>query len=352
MIGHLKSGISGITLLLTATIHPRSTIFVRRSDPMIRLTDYRIALSRWLSEPAISRIVFCENSGADLDQLRFDAAQQNIHNQEIIFISYTAPEPDGARGKSYGELGILSHVLSRLVLGDSARILKVTGRYAVDNFESILVDIRRHGNADIITTPGSLQGWVPSECFYATTAFLCRYLLRKRELINEAKGFYFELALAQAIAEAIRDGAIHAEFTDPHIIGVSGTMNLPRIARRSPAGIELALTPDYRFFFRATIDEFCQQMESNPERVRHRDALKLVAKFVTYNSAISPLVLTNVMFTYDDLRILQASIEGCLCEPANFAERTGFSVEDATAVSRAIERVLEEARQSNSVDNQ
>jgi hypothetical protein len=91
-----------IILLLTATIDPRSTIFVLRSDPNVRMIDYRIAIRRWLTEPDINKVIFCENSGTDLDQLRFAAANDNAHNHEIVFVSYSTPEADGKRGKGYG----------------------------------------------------------------------------------------------------------------------------------------------------------------------------------------------------------------------------------------------------------
>src|SRR5215475_13599683 len=115
-------------LLLSATIYPRSTIFVQRSNPIARLTDYQIALRHWLAEPSIDTIIFCENSGADLDPLRLTASRENALGKTVEFISYTAPEADGTHGKGYGELGILSHVLSHRILSGE-HILKVTGRY-------------------------------------------------------------------------------------------------------------------------------------------------------------------------------------------------------------------------------
>jgi hypothetical protein len=330
-----------ITLLLTATVHPRSTVFVQRSDPMARLTDYRIALNRWLAEPAVGKIIFCENSGAALDQFYTDVESENAHNQEVRFVSYTAPEADGARGKGYGELGILSHVLSSQIFGVSDRILKVTGRYAIDNFEKILADIRRFRNADIITSAWHLHKLIPSECFYAAVAFLERYMLGKRELIDDVGGFFFEHALAQAVTEAVQNGAVHFEFTDqPRLAGMSGTTNLPRSMRRNSAGVELALTPDYLIFFRITLAEFSQRIENGVEDIWQREAHGLLAKVAAYTSAKSPPALTNIVFTFDELRVLQASIEVCLRKPIGFAERMGFSIEAATLLARAIEQVL------------
>jgi hypothetical protein len=342
MIGNHRLTSSGITLLLTATINPRSTIFVLRSDPEIRMIDYRIALSRWLTEPAIDRIVFCENSGADLDQLRFVAAQNNVHNQNITFVSYFAPEADGKRGKGYGEMGMLKHLLSNHIFSYSDCILKVTGRYSIDNFGSILSDIWNHCDADIITPVMLNCDFIPSECFYSRATFLDQYLIRKQEMINDAEGCNFENVLARAITEAVSDGAKHAVFAvQPYLIGISGGENLPRSIRSTPTGIEISLTADYVAFFQRTLYEYYQLVKNDSEGVIRGDVLSLLAKFPTDISEIPLYSLSNLAFTYHELRILHDSIEACLCEPAGFFERTGFSVLAAIEVVRAIEEGLD-----------
>lgn len=345
MTGNSTSGGPKITLLLSATIHPRSTIYVLRADPAKRLADYQAAMAHWLAEPAIGRIIFCENSGAALDQLRLMASTENVYGKEIVFASYTAPEAECARGKGYGEIGILSHALSLRILGASERILKVTGRYAIDNFDSIVADIGRYQNADIITSASHPQKSMPSECFYATVAFLARYLLGKKELINDAEGFYFEHALAQAVAEAVQEGAVHAKFTDPlRILGVSGTTNLPRSVQKSSAGVEMALTPDYLAFLQATLDEFLQRAGNATWKRKLRGASALLDRISAYASSGPSAALINILFTYDELRAWHDSIRGCLREPVSFVKRTGVPLEASVTLAASIEQMLEEAR--------
>jgi hypothetical protein len=329
-------------LLLSATIYPRSTIFVQRSDPITRLTDYQIALRHWLAEPSIDRIIFCENSGADLDPLRLIASGQNAQGKAVEFISYTAPEAEGARGKGYGELGILSHVLSHRALSGAEHILKVTGRYTIDNFNSVVADIRRHEKADIITPAVHLQKLIPSECFYATVAFIGRYLLPKRDLINDAEGFYFEHALAKAVAEAIQDDAAHIEFTNsPRITGISGTTNLPRGIQSSSIGVEIALTLDYLAFIQIALTEFIQRNHNTLGEEECQNASQLLAKISNELSTNTYAAPTNVLFTYDELSVLRGAIESGLCEPTDFGVRTGVSIETATMLVAAIGEALE-----------
>jgi hypothetical protein len=374
MTGNSTSETAKITLLMTATINPRSTIYVLRSDPATRLADYQTAMAHWLAEPAIGRIIFCENSGASLDQLRLVAAQNNAHGKEVVFVSYMAPAEDGARGKGYGEIGILSHVLSLGMLSASERILKVTGRYAIENFDSILADVRRYENADIITSALLPQKMMPSECFYTNIAFLARYFLGKQELINDAEGFYFEHALAQAVAEAVQEGAVHAKFTDPpRILGVSGTTNLPRSVHKSSAGVEMALTPDYLAFLHSTLSDFLQRTGAVQQRLRPsgvsalldrispraflrkpsvaraRAAAALLDRISPHVSSTSSAALVNVLFTYDELRAWYDSIRAGLREPVNFVKRTGAPLEVSVKLAETINQMLREMRGSRGI---
>ena len=62
-------------LVMTATMTPAANAQVKRSSPHMRLEDYKRALRYWLSypHPAAERILFLENSGADLSELRAGA---------------------------------------------------------------------------------------------------------------------------------------------------------------------------------------------------------------------------------------------------------------------------------------
>ena len=64
---------------MTATVTPAQKAGVKRSSPQVRLEDLKRALRFWLSYPhaAAQRILFLENSGADLSELRAIVANEN-----------------------------------------------------------------------------------------------------------------------------------------------------------------------------------------------------------------------------------------------------------------------------------
>src|ERR1700691_6806504 len=87
-------------LVMTATIAP-APAQVKRSSSQFRLEDYKRALRFWLSysHPAAARILFLENSGADLGELRAIAQTENPLNREVEFLS--VPGHEIAPGANY-----------------------------------------------------------------------------------------------------------------------------------------------------------------------------------------------------------------------------------------------------------
>lgn len=217
-----------LSLLLTATIDPRNCFYVKRSDPRVRLDDYKSALRRWLGDTRIEKIIFCENSGFDLSELDTIATTENRHGKAIALLSYTAEE-QGHRGKGYGEMGIIKFALSNSTLADRDMILKVTGRYYITNISNILSSISKEEDADVITSkPRHNETWVDSECYCATKYFMGNYFCRRQEEIDGSQRVYIEHVLAASIVEARLAGLMHAVFENaPQIDGVSGTVNLP-----------------------------------------------------------------------------------------------------------------------------
>ena len=57
---------SNITLILTSTIDPRGTHFLKRNKVEDRLNDYKKSFSFWCNRKEIDKIIFIENSGFDL----------------------------------------------------------------------------------------------------------------------------------------------------------------------------------------------------------------------------------------------------------------------------------------------
>jgi hypothetical protein len=118
-------------LVMTATITPAANAQVKRSSPQVRFEDYKRALRFWLSypHPAAERILFLENSGADLSELRTIAENENPQRREVEFLSLRAHEIPAGTNYGYAEMQTLDDglTLSKLRLA-TTHMIKVTGR--------------------------------------------------------------------------------------------------------------------------------------------------------------------------------------------------------------------------------
>jgi hypothetical protein len=118
-------------LVMTATIAPPANAQVKRSSPQVRLEDYKSALRFWLSYPhaAAERILFLENSGADLSELRAIAETENPHRREVEFLSLPVHEIPSGTNYGYTEMQTLDEGLALSKLRSATtHMIKVTGR--------------------------------------------------------------------------------------------------------------------------------------------------------------------------------------------------------------------------------
>lgn len=118
-------------LVMTATITPAVNAQIKRSSPHARLDDYKRALQFWLSypHPAAERILFLENSGADLGELRAIAEKENPQRREVEFLSLPVHEIPAGTNYGYAEMQTLDEglALSKLRFA-TTHMIKTTGR--------------------------------------------------------------------------------------------------------------------------------------------------------------------------------------------------------------------------------
>ncbi len=118
-------------LVMTATIIPAANAGVKRADPQLRLEDYKQALRYWLAypHPAAGRILFLENSRADLSELYEIAANENPHHKPVEILSVPGNRiPEGAN-YGYTEMQMLDEGLPQSQLRQqTTHMIKVTGR--------------------------------------------------------------------------------------------------------------------------------------------------------------------------------------------------------------------------------
>ncbi len=217
-------------VLLTATIDVKKSIaFLKRSDSKLRLDDYKRALRLWLADPSVSRLVICENSGADLEELRAIVEDSRQYDKTIEILSFVQSSFPGHLGKGYGEMKTLSHMLDNSkVLADSAKFIKVSGRYYVRNIKPLVDYLSNHEDIDIVCDLSENLSFADSRCFGGSVSFMRQYLCPMQEYINDSDEVYFEHVLARAVHRAISDGKRWSLLPcAPDIVGVSGTSNIP-----------------------------------------------------------------------------------------------------------------------------
>ncbi len=118
-------------LVMTATVAPPANAQVKRSSPQVRLEDYKSALRFWLRYPhaAAERILFLENSGADLSELRVIAETENPQRRDVEFLSLPVHEIPLGANYGYTEMQSLDEGLAQSRLRRATtHMIKVTGR--------------------------------------------------------------------------------------------------------------------------------------------------------------------------------------------------------------------------------
>jgi hypothetical protein len=139
-------------LVMTATIAPSANAQVKRSSPQVRLEDYKRALRFWLSypHPAAANILFLENSGADLSELRAIAEKQNPLNRAVEFLSLPVHEIPAGTNYGYAEMQTLDEgfALSKL-RRTTTHMIKTTGRLTFPTLGKALDRIANSGSAPL-----------------------------------------------------------------------------------------------------------------------------------------------------------------------------------------------------------
>jgi hypothetical protein len=222
-----------VVVLLTATVDPRGMVRTVVSDPDTRLREYHAVICDMVAQLPGIPVVVCDNSGRGVEQ---PAVGESVASwpDEVQFVSFDDHGEAVGRGKGYGEMGIIQHVLENVQVAKSADlIVKVTGRYRVTNAGSLIHKISAAGPADVVVD--LVAGLTQADCrfFVASPRFLRDYLAPMRESIDDDHDVCFEHVLARAVHRAIADGLVWRSMPDvPVIVGRSGTNGRPYASGR------------------------------------------------------------------------------------------------------------------------
>lgn len=132
---------NNLVVVLTGTITPSKGAKPLRNNPELRRNDYLRALEFWLNvdDPRLNKIVFLENSMADLADFADLVQSINPYRKQVEFVSTQSREIPAGIQYGWGELQMLDEGLmkSRLV-AESTHFLKVTGRLTFPNIKRLL----------------------------------------------------------------------------------------------------------------------------------------------------------------------------------------------------------------------
>jgi hypothetical protein len=126
-------------VLLTAAIDPAGMSHLVLHDPAVRRQQYVRALDFLLRlrVPQVAGVVFVENTGADLADLRAVAAAHP--SADVEFISLDLNDYPRELGKGYGEFRMIDEAVARSrLLAAADYMVKITGRLGVGNLSAIL----------------------------------------------------------------------------------------------------------------------------------------------------------------------------------------------------------------------
>jgi hypothetical protein len=222
----VRSNQNKICLLMTATVDVRGVIDLLRNDPIDRLNDYRWALEQWTQCRGIDGLIFVENSGYDIADLRRVSQKSALHPDSVEFFSFDGQDFPRELGKGYGETLNLQHALSnsRLLASGDYLMVRVNGRNYVENIDVFFETLR--APTEIMCDLNQLLTWGDGRIVGGTVEFFKKYVCPYGHEVDDSKGYYFEHALARAVHRAMSDGLVWRPYPEPPMVrGFSGTSN-------------------------------------------------------------------------------------------------------------------------------
>lgn len=139
----VKGGRPANILLMSATVTPRDSPELARTDPALRLADYAAALDFYIPQlgTVLDGIVFVENSDSDIASLRAIAERHGAADRVEFIANYGIHSYPG-HDRSYGYFKVVERAMadSRLIAAaaDDVVVWKVAGRYSVVNLKQML----------------------------------------------------------------------------------------------------------------------------------------------------------------------------------------------------------------------
>ena len=204
-------------ILLTASINPLSdTPDVGVRDPKVRESQYLLALKHYIGLGL--PVVFVDSSNTISKQIIEEG------NKIKYFEYHTFSSLHSYLGKGHGEKEILDYAFknSELIL-NSKRIIKITGRYSIDNLFDIIQGVR-YSNADVHVNFGLNCKRCDSRIIIFSPKFYKYYFKPSLEkYLDESSKIFFEHVLSRSVHLLMAEGGIYEPWPIyPFYRGVNG----------------------------------------------------------------------------------------------------------------------------------
>lgn len=180
-------GNRNMILLLTASIAPKQfKNSIERNDVRTRLEDYKKALKYWLhhEDYSITEVIFAENSGYDLTEIKQTFEVENKYNRKYILIQkQETPAPNGAH-YGYSELELIDFVFEKYqFLSPDDYFIKATGRlYFPEISKLISITIPNY----LFVADSRIYNFLGKQNKHIlTTMFICRVDFYKKNIFNK-----------------------------------------------------------------------------------------------------------------------------------------------------------------------
>lgn len=224
------------TLVMSCCVNPNGMGGLSEQGIMDRIGQYASAVRFYANEPSVKSVLFVDNSGSNLEQVKERA---DCDLSKVRFLSFAGNDFPREWGKGYGEFLLLDRAFEYLQKARCAKsdfgMLKVTGRYPILNIKDMIhefestesefqCDIIDHGIYDFLMPKG--KAWnghgARSIIWAATSQFYKKYLYGKKELLKTGWGAE-RLIYETYLALKGTDCACRWRFkTEPRLSGFAG----------------------------------------------------------------------------------------------------------------------------------
>lgn len=206
-------------ILLSACVDPKGMAYTYLTDKDVRKQQYKEALNFYLRKTSLP-VVFCENTLCDFSGY----FNEYIETGRLEYLTFDGNNFDKSKGKGYGEMEIMEYAFDNSqLLKNNSVVVKITGRLKILNINALLrmnkLLMQPMIQANYINGGGKMMD---SRIVFAPKDFWKNELIKRKELLDDSAGVYFEHILFLSVCEQ-RSYLFLPFVIVPDVVGKSGS---------------------------------------------------------------------------------------------------------------------------------